>query len=467
MKHSIFILLFSFSVFSACSQGLQPESEKSTSFKKAPYLLYTGSNTEMLVLWQTTTSQNCTLTWGTDTTYTTGSVTTSEYGNDHQHKHTISGLASKTKYFYKVTFGDGEIKKGSFISAPEDTDKKISFYAYGDTRTYPSDHNQLAAQILQDMEQHPEMQTFIISTGDLVADGDKESDWENQFFDMQYGYLQQMLSQLPYMAAVGNHEGQGLLFRKYFPYPQFVSDRYYFSFDYGPAHFMVVDQFTDYSPGSDQYNWLVNELESTGKEWKFILLHEPGWSAGGVHPNNPEVQEVIQPLCETYGVQFVLTGHNHYYARAVVNGVMHITTGGGGAPLYNPNANADKIVKVKKAVHYTKIEIDNDSLTFQAITSGGELIETFTLTLEPQAVNDEIAVNPFKIFSTGSLIYVQNEKSIKGRLSVLDNYGRLVRQRELTSGENAVRVGTTGIYFVRVDYEGKRVVKKIFVNGTN
>lgn len=92
-----------------------------------------------------------------------------------------------------------------------------------------------------------------------------------------------------------------------------------------------------YTPGSAEYNWLTNDLASTTKPWKILLFHEPGWSAGGSHANNTTVQTYIQPLCKQYGVDLVLNGHNHYYSRAVVDGVQHITTGGGGAPLYAPN----------------------------------------------------------------------------------------------------------------------------------
>jgi hypothetical protein len=95
--------------------------------------------------------------------------------------------------------------------------------------------------MMSDMEQHPEMQTIVISTGDLVEDGDDESDWDDDFFNPNSTYIQQMFTHLPYVNAVGNHEGQGMLFNKYFPYPMFVSERFYYSFDYGPAHFTVLD----------------------------------------------------------------------------------------------------------------------------------------------------------------------------------------------------------------------------------
>ena len=46
------------------------------------------------------------------------------------------------------------------------------------------------------------------------------------------------------------------------------------AFDYGPVHFVVVDNYTTFTSGSAQYNWLVNDLAATAKPWKIILQHE-------------------------------------------------------------------------------------------------------------------------------------------------------------------------------------------------
>jgi hypothetical protein len=90
------------------------------------------------------------------------------------------------------------------------------------------------------------------------------------------------------------------------------------------------------------------------------------------------VRTIIQPLCENYGVQFVIGGHNHYYLRAQVNGVTHINTGGGGAPLYNPASGADSVVISDKSYHYCKLSFDNNLSVLTAINKDGDTIETFS-----------------------------------------------------------------------------------------
>jgi predicted MPP superfamily phosphohydrolase/predicted phosphodiesterase len=343
-------------------------------FKKGPYLIYDGNEPEMIVLWQMTTTAGCTLAWGLDTTYSTGStVTTENNATDHQHKYTITGLSPGTKYYYQVTSGAASAT-GSFRAAPAADATSVKFFAYGDTRTYPADHNSVCAGMNSVIAGDPNSQTMLLHTGDWV-NTDAESDWTNEFFNRSYPAALLTQATLPIQGCMGNHEGGGIYYTKYWPYP-YVAARYW-SFDYGPAHIAVVDQYTDYSPGSAQLTWLETDLSNSTKPWKFIVLHQPGWTAGGSHQNDTLVQARIQPLCELYGVQIVFAGHNHYYARAVVNGVHHITAGGGGAPLYNPVAGLPNIVIYNKTLHYCKITIDGNSMSVQAVKPDGTVIDTF------------------------------------------------------------------------------------------
>lgn len=349
--------------------------DRPPSTRKAPYLIYSGVNTEMDVHWQLDSTSGCTIEWGTDISYSLGSAATTEYGTDHQHTHTITGLAPGTFYYYRVTAG-GDVHTGSFHAALPDDATQLKFLAYGDTRTYPAAHDTVANAMISTFTSDPGYQTFALVVGDLVANGDAEADWDNQFFDPTYTGIQTLLRDVPYLSAMGNHEGDGVLFQKYFPYP-FVGGRYW-SYDYGPAHFVVVDQYTSYSTGSAQLTWIESDLAASTKPWKIMYLHEPGWSAGG-HSNEVPVQTYLQPLCEQYGVPIIFAGHNHYYARAVVNGVQHVTTGGGGAPLRTPDPSYPYVVVTAEGHHYCKIAIDGGTLDLEAVAPDGTLLDSFTI----------------------------------------------------------------------------------------
>ncbi|HVP38618.1 MAG TPA: metallophosphoesterase [Candidatus Saccharimonadales bacterium] len=353
--------------------------------RKQPYLIFPGDPTRMEVLWQLTASATSTLEWGPDTACSGGTAASAEYGGDHQHAYTIPGLSPGARYYYRVTTG-GSVYRGSFSAAPPPEASRVKFLASGDTRSYPARDDQVTAAMAAAFAADSAFQTMALFMGDFVEFGNEESSWTEEFFDPAYPSIRRLMVSLPYQAAMGNHEDASpVLFTKYFPYP-WVGGRYW-SFDYGPAHVAVVDQYTSYGPGSAQLDWLTHDLETSAKPWKFVLLHEPGWSAGGGHSNNPGVQSYIQPLCEQYGVAILFAGHNHYYARAVVNGVVHITTGGGGAPSDTPDLPAAHVVTATEALHFCKIAIDGAALSFQAVTPGGALLDSFTL---HQALPDSV-----------------------------------------------------------------------------
>ena len=347
--------------------------------RKGPYLIYPGNNTQMTVLWQLDSTDNCSIEWGADTTYSAGNTATTEYGIDHQHKYNITGLTPGTKYYYRVTVG-GVQYTGSFLAAPDADAANLKFFMYGDTRTNPSWHDSVCARMIATYTADPAYQTIALHSGDWVERG-IESYQTSQWWTYSYTNLMDNVKSIAYAGCIGNHEDDGSVWAKYWPFPFVASPRYYYSFDYGPVHVTVLDQFTTYTNLSAQYTWLVNDLSASTKPWKIIVLHQPGWSAGSYHANNTTVQSTIQPLCVQYGVQIVVAGDNHYYSRADVNGVQHLTSGAGGAPLYTPEPNQPNIVTYSYGLSFQKVEItDVNTLTCDTIkVSDGTVIDTFTL----------------------------------------------------------------------------------------
>ena len=350
-------------------------SDAPTNLRKVPYLVFPGDPTTMQVLWQASRTGPSTIEWGLDSDCSVGRAETAEFGADHQHTYILTDLAPGIKYFYRVVF-DGKPYTGNFHTAPPPDAQRVKFIAYGDTRTDPAAHNMVAGQILQAIESDPELQSLVVFVGDLSSDGDSEDTFDSEFFSPELSNIRQLAAGIPYQSCMGNHEDSGVLFMKYFPYP-FVGSRYW-SFDYGPVHFVVVDQYESYAPGSAQYTWIQNDLEATTQPWRFVILHAPGWSAGGGHRNKKAVQQYLQPLFVRHGVSLVFGGHNHYYARAIVDGVQHLTIGGGGAPLYTPTPGAANIVVTAKSYHFCRITIEGGLLEFAAI-NGAIILDSFTL----------------------------------------------------------------------------------------
>jgi calcineurin-like phosphoesterase family protein len=86
---------------------------------------------------------------------------------------------------------------------------------------------------------------------------------------------------------------------------------------------------------SRQRAWLEQQLSDSTATWKIALFHHPPYTCGG-HSGNTQVVRDWVPLFERYGVQLVLSGHDHNYQRfARRNGVTYVVHGGGAAPLYS------------------------------------------------------------------------------------------------------------------------------------
>jgi hypothetical protein len=359
--------------------------------QKGPYLIFPGKADSMTVLWQLDAPSTCTLTWWAETSTQSQSVNVSTYVNDFQYQYTLTGLAPAQRYEYRLKTVSQQAT-GSFRSAPAENADSVKFLVYGDTRASVSRHNRVCASILRTLKAEPEYQTFLLHSGDLIDHGDEEELWTHQFFGRKWKNLLALQANIPLQAVRGNHERDGLLFRKYWPYPYYVKDHAYGSFDYGPVHVTVVDQFEDnygYEPreiSSPQMDWLRHDLAATRKKWKVILLHKPGWSTGQ-HDNCTSVQKQIQPLCKEYGVAVVFSAHNHCYARADVDGVQHVTTAGGGASLCKVHPETDSKPYLKVAIpkrHFCKVSIDGAGFHLEAVEPDGNVLDSFTLAAPPQ-----------------------------------------------------------------------------------
>lgn len=447
--------------------------------RKGPYLIYPNKNTEMTVLWQLTSTASCTINWGITTAYGSNQ-SVKEYGNDHQFKITLTNLLPNTKYFYKISFLTTELK-GSFRTAPLDNSTNLEFFIYGDTRTYYQKTNLVTAMMLSEISKDANFQTFAIHTGDWTSAGQLENSWDSQFF-CRTGSCENNLtfqSIVPIMGCRGNHENYSTwgniqpatLFQKYFPYnftdTTIHGDNIYYSFDYGPVHIAIVDQYYDNKDtgviDAKQMQWLENDMKNTNKIWKFIVLHEPAWSASptyGGHIDNVDAQRKIQPLCFNYKIQAVFCGHNHYYAHANVDGIHHFTLGGGGAPLYAPEVQYNNIIeRSDEAYHFLKVQISGNSAILTAERPDGSVIEKVFL-------NSDISKN--RIFS--GLIY-PNPAHTKLNINfdfdsikviIFDMNGRTCFNQTISSNQIDVSELASGIYTILI-FNKREIITQRFV----
>lgn len=80
--------------------------------------------------------------------------------------------------------------------------------------------------------------------------------------------------------------------------------------------------------------WLGRALRTSRARWKIAVFHHPPYTCGAYLSQAAIVREWV-PLLERYGVQLVLSGHDHNYQRFVPRrGVTYIVHGAGVGSYY-------------------------------------------------------------------------------------------------------------------------------------
>ncbi len=90
----------------------------------------------------------------------------------------------------------------------------------------------------------------------------------------------------------------------------------YYSYDVGEWHVSALNSYC-YEVGTCEAameTWLEQDLEANPRTCTVVLLHEPLFSSGNIHGNNPGMQYLWQ-IMYTAGVDVVLSGSEHIYER--------------------------------------------------------------------------------------------------------------------------------------------------------
>lgn len=304
------------------------------------------------------------------------------------HEVRLAGLKPGRRYRYRVVWGDRSSDVYSFRTAPPAGTRRFRFAIYGDNRTNPDIHRAIVREVLK------ERPDLVLNTGDLVAAGREEQQWEPMFF----GPLRPLMREIPYWPSLGNHEQESDAYYRYFSLP---NNEAWYSFDYANAHLIALDGNQPYGPGSPQYQWLENDLKNARADWKIVFFHQPMFSAHPTRAVNAN-RWAWEPLFLQYGVNLVLTGHDHHYQRCypigTANGdriTYHFTSGGGGAPLY-PVQQYVWTAVAQSVHHFMLFDIDGRKARGQAITAEGRSIDSFTIDLDRRPSPRElVAWEPF------------------------------------------------------------------------
>jgi predicted phosphodiesterase len=281
----------------------------------------------------------------------------------------FANLKPGTAYEYTVQCGD-ETFGGAFTTPPVNP-KRFTFIAYGDSRTQPDIHREVAARF------RPHRPAFILHSGDMVSTGPFPQ-WPPLFFVPLRG----VINRVPMYVTRGNHEGSGRALRRLFELPR---GRTWYSFDYGNAHFVALDSCTGRRNRPKMLAWCKDDLAASEATWKIVFYHHPSYDVGAHHTRWG--RDDFLPLFRRHGVDLVFTGHSHSYQRfrpLFTKGeneqqpITHVTAAGGGAPLHRVEAGPHTAA-ARHAYHYCVVEVDGGTLALRAIDIDGTQFDRVTI----------------------------------------------------------------------------------------
>ncbi|XP_077229050.1 purple acid phosphatase 15 [Tasmannia lanceolata] len=165
-------------------------------------------------------------------------------------------------------------------------------------------------------------------------------------------FMQPLVSQVPIMVVEGNHELEEqagnqtfVAYSSRFTFPSKESgssSTFYYSFNAGGIHFIMLGAYISYNKSGDQYKWLEEDLANVDRSvtpWLVATWHPPWYNSYHAHYREVECMRVqMEELLYSYAVDIVFNGHVHAYERSnrVYNytldpcGPVYITVGDGG-----------------------------------------------------------------------------------------------------------------------------------------
>jgi len=356
---------------------------------------------EIRVVWQTPApTQTQTVEYGT--TAALGQVAKGkrvryEYETGAIAEVSLNGLKAGTTYHYRVgdpTGGWSPVRK--FKTAVADPES-FFFTAFGDHGV-----GTIPAQSVKNMTE--ENAAFHLLLGDISYANGTQSIW-----DQYLRQIEPMASQIPLMAAIGNHENEDLKINgveKPIGYVAYLArfahpgNEQWYTFDYGNARFVSVNS-DDYS-NADQLKCIDRTLAKARQDrnvkWLIVLQHHPLYGTSKGRGNNDGLIRAFAPLFDRYKVDLVLAGHDHHYERQYPlrhgtitskeqtgykrgDGTLYVIQGGGGKSLYDFSDPKPDICAVREKSHgYLRVTVPRvGPLKIEAKRIDGSAIETIEI----------------------------------------------------------------------------------------
>lgn len=254
----------------------------------------------------------------------------------------------------------------------------VRFGIIGDTGTGTQKQHQLANIFLQYHNAYPF--DVVLMMGDNMYGGEGPQDYKKKFEDV---YRPLLDKKVKFYATLGNHDEPAQRFYELFN----MNGKEYYRFTKGNAAFYSLN--SNYMD-KKQLQWLETELAKDTSQWKICFFHHPPYSSGGKHGSDKQLREIVEPIFVRYGVNLVLTGHDHFYERIKPQkGIYYFVAGAGGklrpGDVRNNSPLTDKAYD--RDMSFMVAEIVGDQFYFQAVSRTGETIDSGVLPNQRKKAN--------------------------------------------------------------------------------
>jgi 3',5'-cyclic AMP phosphodiesterase CpdA len=270
--------------------------------------------------------------------------------------------------------------QGSKVSLPSRLtlplkDGSVRFAVIGDTGTGTNKQQELANVMVRYRQAFPF--DIVLMLGDNLYGSETPADYKSKF---QNVYQRLLDDKVKFYATLGNHDQPNERFYEGFN----MNGKEYYRFSKGNVAFYSLN--SNYMD-KKQVEWLESELAKDTADWKIAFCHHPPYSSGGKHGSDKQLREVVEPIFVKYGVNVVLTGHDHFYERIKPQKGIYYFVSGAGGKLREGNVKTNSPltdVSFDSDMHFMLVEIKDNQMYFQAISRTGQTVDTGVLANQRQ-----------------------------------------------------------------------------------
>lgn len=376
---------------------------------------------------------------------------------------TLEKLVPGDLFRYRISKAEENVFRAD-ARAPKNADQPYRFVVFGDCGANTPEEREIAYRT---MVAKPD---YVMITGDIVYDRGRISEYDEKYWPIYNSEEASpkigapLMRSILFTAAPGNHDILSRDFTRdkdalaYFlywsqplngppatekypyvkpltaspeaekaflksageAYPRMAN----FSFDYGNAHWTVLD--ADAYVGwnnKDLQQWVADDLaKAKNATWRFVSFHQPGFNSSKAHFEE-QMMRLLAPVFEAGKVDVVFNGHVHNYQRSFPlkfvpdalenpvqgkirfvpgkwtldkkfdgrtntqpDGVIYLVTGAGGNHLYNPEQEGhpetfqeftDKFIS--KGHSLTVVDVVGSTLVVRQLDTEGKEIDKFNI----------------------------------------------------------------------------------------